>query len=201
MPIELRATIIDIRADAPRPSDVFLVDTNVLYWMCYSRARNPASARRQRADAYSDYIKKARQAQSTLQLCVASLAELAHAIERDECEIYNQGLGASLSLKTYRRQKRDDVVEQVRSAWQLAESITNGRVLPAAPVVSKLYDTLASAAVDGYDLLIYHAALSAGIRQILTDDADYGEFADVQIFTANDSLIDLARAQNKLLRR
>jgi hypothetical protein len=61
--------------------------------------------------------------------------------------------------------------------------------------------TLSSAAVDGYDLLIYHAALSGNARQILTDDVDYGELSDVQIFTANEKLIDLAREQGKLRAR
>lgn len=205
MPIDLRATVIDIRADAPRSSDIFLIDTNVLYWTCYLRALDLASERGQggKARAYSGYISKALLAQSTLQLCVSSLVELAHVIERDECAIYNQRHGTSLPLKTYRheRQERASVVEQVQNAWRLAEGIVDRHVLPAAPIVGELHDTLASAAVDGYDLLIRHAALSAGIRQILTDDADYGEFADFQIFTANNSLIDLAREQGKLLRR
>lgn len=78
---------------------------------------------------------------------------------------------------------------------------TKQSVLPVTTDVEVLRSTLSSAAVDGYDLLIYHAALSADARQILTDDADYGELPDVQIFTANQKLIDLARAQRKLRKR
>ncbi|MDW8298095.1 MAG: hypothetical protein RML95_02035 [Anaerolineae bacterium] len=57
------------------------------------------------------------------------------------------------------------------------------------------------AEIDGYNLPIYHAALSAGIRQIVTDDVDYGELPDLQIFTANQRLIDLAQAQGRLVTR
>jgi hypothetical protein len=205
MPISVRATVISILDDTPRPEDVFLLDTNVLYWTCYTRALDLASAQRQdhKARAYSDYVNRALLAGARLTKCVVSLTELAHVIERDECAIFNQRFSTDFTLKKYRQEsgERGKVVEEIQTAWSLAEGITERRVLPVTTDVEALRGTLSSAAVDGYDLLIYHAALSGNARQILTDDVDYGELSDVQIFTANEKLIDLAREQGKLRTR
>jgi hypothetical protein len=39
MPLTVRAQVVDIRADTPKGSDRFLVDTNAWYWLFYpSRA-------------------------------------------------------------------------------------------------------------------------------------------------------------------
>ena len=117
--------------------------------------------------------------------------------------IFNRRFGIDLTLKKYRQEsgERSRVIEEIQTAWSLAEGIAERRVLPATTDVEALRGTLSSAAVDGYDLLIYHAALSGNARQILTDDVDYGELSDVQIFTANEKLIDLAREQGKLRTR
>lgn len=34
----IAADIIDVRVDTPKPEDVFLVDSNVWYWMTYTKA-------------------------------------------------------------------------------------------------------------------------------------------------------------------
>ncbi len=38
MPIryDIKAKIVDITRDAPRPDDAFLIDTNVWYWLTYA---------------------------------------------------------------------------------------------------------------------------------------------------------------------
>jgi hypothetical protein len=205
MPISLRATVVNLATDTPRAGDVFLLDTNVLYWVCYSKALDFAQAQRQdhKATTYSRYLNRALVAGTKFTKCVASLAELAHVIERDECAIFSQRVGTEIRLKDYRYDsgERGHVVEEIQTAWAVAEAITDRRSLPISAEVEPLRAILSVAIVDGYDLLIYHAALGAGIRQILTDDVDYGEFPDVQIFTANLKLINIAREQGKLVAR
>ncbi|PJF36060.1 MAG: hypothetical protein CUN49_07400 [Candidatus Thermofonsia Clade 1 bacterium] len=205
MPINLRASVVSVRDDQPRSSDVFLLDTNVLYWTCYEKALSLASQQEQdsrKASLYSAYVNRALSVGATLTKCIVSLAELAHVIERDEWEIFRRS-EPEIKLKDYRHQldKRREVVEQFQMAWLLAEGITDQRSLPVVTDAHGLRETLQLAAIDSYDVFIYHAARSAQIRQILTDDADYGELPDVQIFTANSKLIDLARKQGKLIRR
>ena len=34
----IQANVVDIRKDLPKSNDVFLVDTNVWYWITYTRA-------------------------------------------------------------------------------------------------------------------------------------------------------------------
>jgi len=36
---KIQADVVDIKADIPKGTDAFFVDTNVWYWMTYHRAR------------------------------------------------------------------------------------------------------------------------------------------------------------------
>ena len=38
----VQAEVVDISADTPKTEDAFLVDTNVWYWLTYSRASQSA---------------------------------------------------------------------------------------------------------------------------------------------------------------
>ena len=56
-------------------------------------------------------------------------------------------------------------------------------------------------ALNGYDLLMLEAISRAGAGQvkIITDDIDYAVVPGIQVFTSNNSVIQLATAQNKIL--
>jgi hypothetical protein len=85
----IRADVVDIRQDTPKPSDAFLIDTNVWYWLTYTRARlADRPPLRYQINDYPAYIGKARSAKAQLYRCGLSLAELAHLIEKTEREIF-----------------------------------------------------------------------------------------------------------------
>ncbi|MCE7946097.1 MAG: PIN domain-containing protein [Chloroflexi bacterium CFX4] len=204
--IDVRATVIDLRTDQPRATDVFLVDTNVWLWACYASAEY-ADQQPYQTLTYPPYLRRAKSNGARLAKSAITWVELAHLIERLEWKIFRNYTGETPDLKTYRQafpEERQRVVQEFEGAWRIAEDLSNFTTLPLSldiAMLEKLAQDYQFLRVDGYDLLIYHAALSAGIRQILTDDVDYGEFPDVQIFTANLKLINIAREQGKLVTR
>ena len=55
--------------------------------------------------------------------------------------------------------------------------------------------------LDGYDLYILEAISRASILQVITDDSDFATVPDIQVFTCNNTVLEAAREQGKLLRR
>ena len=84
----VEADVIDIRTDTPQPSDEFLVDTNVWYWMTYTRTSLGASPpHTTQLTDYPNYINQALSNSSRLRVCGLAFAELLHLIEKTEREI------------------------------------------------------------------------------------------------------------------
>ena len=75
---DIQADVVDINADTPQASDVFLVDTNVWFWMTYSKSITVSNP--YQTNVYPDYINKALNAGSLLYRCNLSFAELTHLI-------------------------------------------------------------------------------------------------------------------------
>lgn len=67
--------------------------------------------------------------------------------------------------------------------------------------ISAALTRLATESVDAYDMFLLEAAAKAGIIQILTDDGDFVTVSGIQVFTANQNVIESARIQGKLLSR
>lgn len=67
MPLVVRTQVVDIRADTPKDSDIFLVDTNAWYWLFYSRASlSPDAPQAYQLADYPAFLKAAVGAQSAL---------------------------------------------------------------------------------------------------------------------------------------
>jgi hypothetical protein len=199
----IRANVVDIRKDSPTEKDVFLVDTNVWYWMTYSKASQ--TAKPYQINDYPAYIDKALASKSQLCKCGLSLEELSHRIEKTEFDIFALTQSSSLWPKEYRHNyptERLNVVTEIQAAW--------GQVKSMAKAVDVTIDTdstdrallrMADEPLDGYDLFILEAISQAGIFNVITDDGDYATIPGIQLFTANINVIKTARNQGKLIGR
>lgn len=202
----IASEVVDIRSDNPKAEDVFLIDTNVWYWMTYSRAsmiRKPP--RPYQITEYPRYTLAALNVGSRLLQSGLSMAELTHLIEKTELEIYNSALTVGLTKKEYRHNlpsERASVVSEVNSAWGqvlgLAEPLD---ISLDAPVTNSALTRFNTQQVDGYDLFILEAMKTNSIIQVLTDDGDFATVPGIQVFTANQRVIDAACAQGKLIVR
>lgn len=201
------ADVIDIRQDSPKSDDVFLVDTNVWYWLTYTRASQADHPPRSyQINDYPSYIAKALSAKSQLHSCGLSLAELAHRIEKTELEVYARTTGFDKNKeKEYRHNystERANVVSEVQAAWgQVKTMALTVDVQIDEPVTDAALLRLAAQPLDGYDLFILEGISSAGVVKVITDDGDYVIVPGIQVFTANQNVITAAQNQRKLITR
>jgi len=197
----VQAAVVDITTDMPKAEDMFLVDTNVWYWMTYPKATS--NVPNQLAE-YPGYLNRALGAGSSIHHSGLSLAELAHLIEKTEREIYERTIGA-IKTKEYRHNfpsERSRVASEIHAAWgqvtNLADPIS---VAVDAPTTTAALRRCQAEKVDGYDLFILESMKNHSVVQVITDDGDFATVAGIQVFTANRNVLSAARSQGKLLRR
>jgi len=199
------ADVIDIRVDSPKPEDVFLVDSNVWYWMTYTRASlvmEPWTLSRVRD--YPGFVNKAIATSAKLYRCALSFSELAHTIEKSEREIFEKTSGP-IRTKEYRHnepKERLNVVSEVQAAWGQVKTM-------ALSLDVTINDTITDAAlkrfekecVDGYDLFLLETMSNQKVIQIITDDGGFATVAGIRVFTANQNVIAAAQKQGKFIKR
>ncbi|MBI5930396.1 MAG: PIN domain-containing protein [Chloroflexi bacterium] len=201
MAISVNATVVDLRNDQPKPEDVFLVDSNVWYWVGYSNAS--LSDNYNQSVDYPTYVNNAVNNGSSLYRCNLSFAELAHSIERSQRNIFNKLLRPKDFRHTYPNE-RQIVATEIENVWNLVDAITAGNAIETNltdSFIAQSLSRLKSEALDGYDAFMVEAMLSMNIVQVITDDSDFGQVAGITVFTAHERLIKQAASQGKLQRR
>lgn len=195
----VKAEVVNIQFDTPQKDDIFLVDTNVWYWLTYTQASTFADP--YQINDYPAYLRKVISAQGLLLYCGLSLAELAHNIEQVERKIFP----TTVKPKEYRHNysiERANVVAEVIAAWSQVTSIAVSTDVTVDETTTNASLTrFQTQLLDGYDLLILEAMDKAGIVQVITDDGDYVTVPGIKVFTANRNVITAARNQGKLITR
>jgi hypothetical protein len=206
----VRATVVDLKTDSPQEYDQFLIDTNAWYWLAYSRSQfTTRPPQDYQVRIYPSYIQESLRANSDLRWSGLSMAEMTTLIERSEYDIFCQTGHrdpAKFSIKEYRhgypQERTSQVITEINAAWTTIE--TFGSCLESIVDQKAITQTIADLklqAVDGYDSLLIHAANTANINQIITDDIDFVTVPGVIVFTANRNALSAAKSQNKLLVR
>ncbi|TLU87966.1 MAG: PIN domain-containing protein [Chlorobium sp.] len=201
----IRAEVVDLRSDTPKSEDVFLVDTNVWYWMTYSRASFGAHPPAYyQTSHYPGYTNAVLGAGAKIFQSGLTLAELAHLIEKVEREIYEAAHG-SIKPKDYRHNlsvERIRVNAEIQAAYGLVRTLADLLVVSIDNVtVTTALHRLQTEQVDGYDLFILESMRSHGVTQVITDDGDYTTVSGIRVFTANQNVIQAARTQGRLVTR
>lgn len=198
------ADIVDINNDTPRDTDTFFVDTNIWFWLTYTRAS--ISGKYYQINSYPAYIKNALNSKLTLIQNTLSLAELAYIIERTEFNIYATANKFNKSRKKEFRHnfpaERAGVVTEITTAWNQVKTM-------GVPMDVKIDERnsnsiiarLGTQLMDGYDLFNIEIASKANVKQIITDDGDFVSVPGLQVFTSNPVVINAAKQQCKLMVR
>lgn len=198
----VQADVIDITVDSPQTGDIFLVDTNVWYWLTYPPASLSLTAYQ---SSYSNYITDTVTAGATLCCSGLSLAELAHIIEREEKKLSSYS-SIRITSKEYRHNypsERARVVSQVQAVWNQVESIYAVQIdlTLDKDTVDAAVTRFSTQCLDGYDLFILESMKQESLTKIITDDGDYVTVPGIQMFTANPGVIRAASRQSKLITR
>lgn len=198
----VQSQVIDITIDAPTTGDVFLVDTNVWFWMTYPTAGQ--NAQHYQINTYPNYVSNALGIGSKIYGTGLTMAELAHSIETTEHDIYKSWVN-KIGLKEYRhnlQSERSRIVSEVEAAWAQVKSMSESLDIEVNnPTTTEALRRFKTEKVDGYDLFILESMKIRGIVQIITDDGDFATALGLQVFTANRNVIKAARNQGRLLTR
>jgi len=105
-------------------------------------------------------------------------------------------------MKEYRHceeEEREQVVSEIESAWgQITEMSQCLGLSVQEPTTTGALKDLKRCAIDGYDVMILQAMKQGGVSKIITHDTDFATVPDIEVFTSNLALIDLARQQGQL---
>lgn len=207
----VRAEVVDITADTPKTEDAFLVDTNVWYWLTYSRAsqsaRPPAVYQ---TSIYPNYTNNALRVGARVFQSELSLAELTHLIEKAEYEIFAIANPTIFSdpnkfNKSFRHNRvveRNQAVAEIEAVWAQVVSLAEPlAVIIDEQVASDALGRLKTEKIDGYDLFILESMKNNDVVQVITDDGDFTTVPGIQVFTANRNVIQAARTQGRLVSR
>ncbi|MDX1992614.1 MAG: PIN domain-containing protein [bacterium] len=205
----VNADVIDIGTDTPHNSDKFLVDSNVWYWMTYTRSNLGSSSRAPRpyqTTTYPNYVKSALSVNAEIFKCGLSLSEIGNRIESNEHDIFRKSSSQDLTMKEFRHNhvtERANVVGEIELAWLQIEQYASRslEVFVTDVAIGNSLNLIKSTQLDVYDLLMADAMLQSGITSIITDDSDFVTVRGIKVFTANRTAISEARRQNKLLIR
>ena len=207
MPINyiIAAEVVDLRQDCPNCTDTFLVDSNVWYWLTYTKAslvEGPHAKRR--AFDYSSFLNKAIGQKAQLCRCGLSMAELAHIIERSERTIFSKTHGP-IDTKEFRHNyptERLNVISEVQTAWGQVKSMALPlSILIDSNLTDVAMDRFSKNTLDGYDIFFLEVMTNNKVPQIITDDGGFATVPSIRVFTANQNVITAAQGQGKFLTR
>ena len=201
--MSIRAGVVDIRTDRPTPADKLWVDSNVWFWVAYSRHRSTPQT-----GPYLAYIKALRLARASLVAGGINYAELAKCIEIHEMDVYavrNNQPQRSLNVKAFRSilTERANVIGEVAAAWSIVRQFATvcASALTDACVGTALKGLESGDRLDGHDAIQVAEARRNSVTDILTDDRDYGTVEGIRVFTANAALVGEARSAGTLISR
>jgi hypothetical protein len=202
----IKADVVDIRVDKPRSDDTLLVDTNVWYWITYSRAsQSSKSPAPYQVKDYPLYVKNAMIAGARVCCCCLSFAELAHLIENTERDIRSIMSGSFIEPKVFRHNyplDRQRVVSEIDAAWAQVRSMSSSVDAVINPgLITAAMARLKTDAMDGYDVFVLEAARVAGTFRILTDDGDFATVPGIQVHTSNRNVVQAACNAGRLIAR
>ncbi|EQA5331128.1 TPA: hypothetical protein SMS08_000971 [Proteus mirabilis] len=194
------SNVFDISTYTPSDNDKFLVDTNVWFWITYSKG---VPSHRPYLHNYNNFVNTALTNNSQLFHSGLSLAELAHIIEKTEKEIHEATINVKINTKDFRYNysaERQNAVKEIETAWSQVELLANQVDLTICPnITTSCMSSMHSNTLDGYDLMIHRSMTDAGILNIITDDGDYTSVPGINVFTLNKNVLSAATTQNKLI--
>lgn len=174
----------------------YAIDTNVLYWMHYSRAS--LSPNNYQIKTYPNFISHLISQQKKLMTTTYNIAELITIIERNEYRIYleqNNLQDSEFSIKKY----REDEVERVRVKQEIQSVLTQIENIYTIVQLDLKMDWMSTYtndfekhSCDVGDYSCIQQFLKEKINCFLTDDIDFCSIEGINVFTSNLKAISLS---------
>jgi len=182
----------------------FAVDTNVLYYMHYTKATTYEKVSEYQSLYYPRFINALLDKDVKLVTTIHNVMELLYIIEDTEFDIYKEINGtADLSKKNYREiiSERNIIKTELDTAFLQIKNIYG--ILNFEIEVLKIdefIDCFSMHKCDNYDYLIIEYLKSKGYNNFITDDRDFLSIDGVNVYTANKRAVSFAAANRILIK-
>ena len=201
--VKCKAKIYDLNKFNIKDIDknsVIALDTNVLYWMHYTRCSMGKQIPHQTA-IYPNIIEELLENDIKLVTTIYNITELLYIIERHEWEIYkinnnNIGIKDFRELANERINLKNELItvtEQIKLAYEVIEYPI--QILG----LDEFVNNLETHGCDNFDYLILKYLKESNITKVLADDRDYITIDGITLYTANKKSVNKARDENKLI--
>ncbi|WP_062810950.1 PIN domain-containing protein [Alcanivorax sp. NBRC 102028] len=184
------ASIIDIENCEPERSDKYFVDTNVWYWFS-SSSPTELETRPYQIEKYPFFIEKALDNGAKIFHSSFTFLELSHIIEKEQCKrLYGNEWFAK--IKEFRDDpgKRELTLREIKTSWDTIRNVSACLNFPAQEnFPEKIHEHLSNASLDPYDACYYEIMNKNSIVQIISDDRDFSNIANIELFTANSRVL------------
>lgn len=166
----------------------FFIDTNVLYWISYSKYDFFNGRARKQAKPYLEFIDKLLDDNASFFTSIYNISELLHIIEKHEFEIYQKtNPGLIDNIKDFRKLTSRKYVKN-----ELLTAIANIKgqctVLEYPFFLDDLeefIDTSDTHRCDNYDFITIKNCIKQGMLNIISDDGDFASINEINLFTSN----------------
>lgn len=179
----------------------FLLDTNVLFWYTYEGGIYPAGKEPHhwQATQYPNFIKALLEGENKLYYSLYSIGELYHVTERLYVDLHNERCESEEDddyvhhAKEMRREHEDDKKRlDVQFQGMCTDVSSIASPIPTFHSVNleNLSDIISSFKLDAVDALIFHSMDKVGLKNIVTDDSDFGFVDEINLYTANNYIAE-----------
>ncbi len=171
---------------------IFALDTNILYWIHYSKASAPnLRARAYQVSEYSNFIEKLLENGNRLVTTVLNISELAHVVENSEFRLYNALNGIKLKKKEFRNlsEKRHDYQNEMKTIMlQLRETYKEQiQVIKIdEEIISEFVNQIGENSCDIFDYVIIERLKEKKITNFVSDDKDFIKIDGINLYTTSE---------------
>ena len=183
-----------------KSEEVFALDTNVLYWMHYTRCVQ-ADHLTYQVNKYPNFISDLVEKGIKLVTTIYNITELLYIIENHEYKIYKL-TDPGIKKKEFRdilaerlkvKSELDTVLSQIKELYDIKKF--NIEILG----IDSYITDFGNHNCDDFDYLIIKYLKENGIKNMITDDRDYISVDGITLFTANSKTISIASTNNLLI--
>ena len=170
---------VDIREDQPfSRSTTFVLDANVILYTFYGDAIQTTGYQRK---YYPEFVQQCADNNNALVVTAATLSEVFHVIEKNECRLYNNNHNHEMQLKEFRAisEERKKVAEKTDLIYRQIREIKTLKIIESTiseVLINSYIGDFNEIKCDFFDYHLIKIAKDNGYC-IVTDDFDFSSVA------------------------
>lgn len=173
-------------------SEVFALDTNILFWTHYSKASNPSlSTHPYQVTKYPNFVEALLENGNKLVTTIFNVTELMHVVENSEFKIYKATNNTRIKKKAFRNieQEREKYKNEIETILLQINESYDGQIELIQLTESDINDFVSNIknnSCDIFDYIVIEYLKSKGVKNFITDDRDFKTIDDINVYYATE---------------